>query len=97
MVFSTQDKQSGISHYEVCEGNFHWLGCDWKKVESPYLIIDQNLGDRIEVKAVDLAGNETVVDAFSPPPTFGVYLFRGIIVLVIILCLLGLKKLFSRR
>lgn len=100
LVFSTQDKQSGISHYEVCESKksgFTHFGCSWHKTESPYLIINQNLDKRIEVKAVDLAGNEQVVKAFSPSLTFSYYLFWVILIAVIILCCLGLKKLFSRR
>jgi len=100
LVFSAQDEQSGISHYEVCEsgeGDFGHFGCNWQKTESPYLIINQNLDQRIEVKAVDLAGNERVINAFSPPLTFNYYLFWVILIAIIILCFLGLKRLFSRR
>ena len=91
LVFSAQDKQSGISHYEVAEDD------TWQRSESPYLIINQELTEKIEVKAVDLAGNEREVIAFSPPLTFSDYLFWTIIIVVIILCSLVIKKLFFRR
>jgi hypothetical protein len=88
LVFSAQDKQSGISHYEVCEkkaGDSKFASCIWQKNESPYLIINQKLDQRIEVKAVDLVGNERVVRAFSPPLDPLYYLIGAIIVGVFIL------------
>ncbi len=89
LVFQTQDKQSGIDYYEVKEGRGEWL-----RVESPYLLPDQTVAERILVKAVDLAGNERVVTAFSPSVSYLYYIGGGIIVLV--LCLIAWKKLFSR-
>ncbi|MFH1170798.1 MAG: hypothetical protein V1704_04535 [Candidatus Vogelbacteria bacterium] len=100
LVFSTQDKQSGISHYEVCEksaGDSKLAGCAWQKTESPYLIINQNLDQRIEVKAVDLAGNERVVRAFSPPLDPLYYLIGAILVGVFILwCVRFIIRKLSR-
>ncbi len=52
-VFSTQDKKSGIDHYELREG----LWGSYKKVESPYVLEDQSLGKNIYVKAFDNSGN----------------------------------------
>jgi hypothetical protein len=40
LVFATQDKGSGISHYEVCEGKRKCV-----EAESPYLLQNQNLDD----------------------------------------------------
>jgi hypothetical protein len=54
LVFSTLDKQSGISHYEIFEGGV------WKNVSSPHLLKDQSLKEAIAVKAIDKAGNETI-------------------------------------
>ena len=64
IVFSTTDKQTGIDHYEVKEGERKW-----QEAESPYLLEDQKLGSIIKVKAVDKAGNErtVLIGPFRPP------------------------------
>ncbi|HOX29888.1 MAG TPA: hypothetical protein P5080_02875 [Candidatus Paceibacterota bacterium] len=59
LVFTTQDKASGIDHYEIKESrrenfNFHEL---WVTAESPYVLKDQELRSFIFIKAVDKAGN----------------------------------------
>ena len=56
LVFATQDKGSGIDHYEVCEGKRKCI-----VAESPYLLQNQNLDYEIIVKAVDKSGNERAV------------------------------------
>ncbi|MBP9749696.1 MAG: hypothetical protein KBD21_03120 [Candidatus Pacebacteria bacterium] len=69
IVFSTVDKQSGISHYEVLEtdpdrfGLLKWFPREahWVRAESPYVLRDQELMSRIMVRAVDRNGNERVV------------------------------------
>ena len=74
IVFSTTDKQSGIDHYEVREtdpkrwGFLSWIGREarWVVAESPYVLRDQSLNSTIQVKAVDKAGNERVVN-YHPP------------------------------
>jgi hypothetical protein len=66
--FNTQDKQSGIDHYEVMEEpledfySFRWGRADapWVRAESPYVLVDQTLNSTIRVKAIDKAGNETI-------------------------------------
>jgi hypothetical protein len=55
LVFSTQDKDSGIDHYEVSEGDSPFV-----RAESPYLLFNQDLDEEIRVKAIDKAGNETI-------------------------------------
>ena len=68
IVFSTTDKQTGISHYEVNEepvlefSQFKWggVGVPWVKAESPYVLEDQSLNSIIRVKAIDKAGNEYI-------------------------------------
>ena len=59
LVFTTQDKASGIDHYEIKESrrenfNMHEL---WVTAESPYVLKDQELRSYIFIKAVDKAGN----------------------------------------
>ncbi len=66
--FNTQDKQTGIDHYEVMEESledlyaFNWGRADapWIITESPYVLKDQTLNSTIRVKAIDKAGNETI-------------------------------------
>jgi hypothetical protein len=68
ITFNTQDKQSGIDHYEVMEEPFddfylfRWGRADapWVIATSPYVLEDQSLNSTIRVRAVDKAGNETM-------------------------------------
>lgn len=53
--FWTIDKQSGLDHYEIKEGEG-----EWKEITSPYILQDQKLESIIRVKAVDKAGNERI-------------------------------------
>jgi hypothetical protein len=62
LVFTTQDKDSGIDHYEVSESRNQKIeNRNWRTVESPYLLKDQKLKSFIYVKAIDKAGNERIV------------------------------------
>jgi len=79
ITFNTQDKQTGIDHYEVKEGNRNW-----KIAESPYLLENQKLQSIIKVKAVDKAGNERIVE-FSPYLTKKPPFLLCFIVLVLVL------------
>jgi hypothetical protein len=64
LSFSTVDKHSGISHYEVQEVPFKFLKLfkEWKKVESPYILENQNRKSFLFIKAVDNAGNERIIE-----------------------------------
>jgi len=57
IIFSTIDKQTGLSHFEVKKGEGNW-----QQEESPYLLEDQSLKSIIKVKAVDKAGNERIAE-----------------------------------
>lgn len=69
IAFNSNDKQSGIDHYEVMEepfaefSAFRWGRADapWLRTESPYVLKDQTLNSTIWVKAIDKAGNTRVV------------------------------------
>lgn len=89
VVFSTQDKGSGVSYYEVKEG--FWG--DYKKAESPYLLEDQSLTKKVYVKAVDKNGNERVVELSPVNRTkwYQDYVFISIIIL------LGLILFFQKK
>ncbi len=62
IVFSTQDKASGIDHYEIREfrQRFFDIFQRWSQAESPYILQDQELRSYVFVKTVDKAGNTRV-------------------------------------
>ncbi len=90
IIFQTQDKQSGIDHYEIMERKtFHLFQKDytfgiWKKAESPYRLNDQKLKSDIFVKAIDKQGNDRIsaIQASSSIFWYENPLFCGIIVLL---------------
>ena len=83
LVFTTQDKGSGIDRYEVREGRWGWF----REAESPYLLEAQKLNRDVYVKAIDNAGNErvTVIPAQAHSAWWeGYRLFAILIVLVLV-------------
>jgi hypothetical protein len=81
LAFSTQDKDSGMDHYEVKEG---WW---WAVSESPYVLKDQSLQSRVLIKAIDRAGNERIVSVDLPNHR---YWYQSILIWVIMIILAGL-------
>ncbi len=63
LIFATQDKKSGIDHYEIKETRqrFFTFVSKWFPAESPYVLKDPELRSYVFVKAVDKAGNEREV------------------------------------
>ncbi len=55
VIFETKDLGTGIAYYEIKEGRG-----EWQKASSPYELKDQSLKSPIKIKAVDIAGNETI-------------------------------------
>lgn len=106
LVFATQDKNSGIDHYEVLEtsNSFDKLRADkkqevsrWVVTESPYLLKDQKLYSYIYVRAIDKAGNEKL--AFLTPtfvPWYKKPLVDIIIGLIILAMLLLIRWLWRK-
>jgi hypothetical protein len=80
--FYAIDKESGISYYEVKEGER-----DFVRTESPYLLQDQSLKSTIQIKAVDKAGNEKIITPklISVPTTKIPYKTYVILVIVVIM------------
>jgi hypothetical protein len=83
LVFTTQDKSSGIDHYEVREGRWGWF----REAESPYLLEAQKLNRDVYVKAIDNTGNEriTVIPAhvhIARWERYGLFAILMVIVLV---------------
>jgi len=91
LAFSAKDKDSGIDHYEILEKNFFTnisklLGrVKWIDSESPYLLKGQSLSDKIEIKAIDKAGNEKIVklQATHSSPWYKNYFIWAILIISI--------------
>lgn len=95
LVFSTQDKISGISKYKVREGRFGAFA----EAESPYVLKSQNLNKKIYVKAIDKSGNERVatLNPQSLVPWYLNYVVVAIMALLLVLALfIGIKKSWLR-
>lgn len=87
LIFATQDKGSGINHYEVKENYFD----KFKTVESPYVLNKAMYVSKIYIKAVDNNKNELIVYIY--PSTFvRIYHQYGIIVIIILVILIFKRK-----
>lgn len=93
LVFATQDKKSGMSHYAVREGWWGWF----RAAESPYLLKHQSLDKKIFVKAIDNVGNErvAVVNARQYTPWYRQYVVISVLLSLMVLGFL-LRKAWSR-
>ncbi|MEY2702891.1 MAG: hypothetical protein RLY43_1529 [Bacteroidota bacterium] len=81
LIFATQDKESGISHYQVKEGYLSF----YKEVESPYLLKNQKLNKDIFIKAFDMQGNYRLVKIEAQNPEQMYVIVIKIIVLILII------------
>lgn len=96
LAFTTQDKISGIDHYEIMEypqfGSFKGLFYkkQWIMAESPYLLQDQTLRSVVYIKAVDRAGNERVLKVKTKYflPLYKNYFFWSTIILMMFISLI---------
>lgn len=84
IVFNTQDKISGIHHYEVCEGDEY--ACI--VTTSPYLLKDQELKTKIYVKAVDKSYNMRI--AIVNPQNIPWYEHYVILAIILLICTFGI-------
>ena len=96
LVFSTQDKNSGINYYEISEGEE-----PFRIAQSPYLLRNQKLDKDIRVRAVDKAGNirTEIISAEKvglEENKFKEILFFGILLLLIIILVIFAKYLYNR-
>lgn len=73
LVFSTQDKDSGMRGYDV---GFSYIGflpeflVSWFQAESPYVLADSASGKYLFVRAVDMEGNTRVAVVSPQEPGF---------------------------
>ncbi|MBI3888447.1 hypothetical protein HY311_01495 [Candidatus Nomurabacteria bacterium] len=93
LVFSTQDKSSGVNYYKVREGRFGFF----VEAKSPYLLRNQSLSQKIYVKAVDKNGNEKV-ETLEPQNKQTLYQNYVIfaIILTVIIFILFIKKIWLK-
>ncbi|MCX6797108.1 MAG: hypothetical protein NTX98_01355 [Candidatus Doudnabacteria bacterium] len=96
LIFSAQDKGSGIDYYEVAEQKGkpaeNYAGLSWRRAMSPFLLEDQNLESWIYVKAVDKFGNQRIAQVSPSSEKYQknwiwVIILAGIAVGLLILCL----------
>ncbi|OGZ52640.1 MAG: hypothetical protein A3B25_00380 [Candidatus Ryanbacteria bacterium RIFCSPLOWO2_01_FULL_48_26] len=87
LVFNTQDKGSGIDHYEIREG-----GRPFRTAESPYTLKNQALDEKIRVKAVDKNGNVRIA---TVPPLMPSPWYKNDIILVILIFVVLLAVFYS--
>lgn len=95
LVFATQDKGSGIERYEVCEGS----EAKCATAESPYLLQNQKLNQKIFVKAIDKAGNERIatIEPRFPLKWYEVWWIWGIITIIAVFAIRRLLKLKTKN
>ena len=98
IVFATQDKGSGIDHYEVAEKDkfpaFFFDHLDWQRAISPYVLPDQSKYAYIYVKAVDKAGN-TSISMLSPLHLPFYYNLNLLFAILMLIGILAAARVFS--
>lgn len=107
LVFSTQDKGSGVDHYEIREQRrwkifafeFGIWPAKWVKAQSPYVLGDQRLHSFLYVKAIDHKQNEriAVLEPQRPARFYEDYLFWIIMISVLTGALYTVSKLWKRN
>lgn len=97
LSFTTQDKQTGIDHYEILESKIKNQKEGWIMAESPYLLKDQTLKSYIYVKAVDKQGNERVAEIWPKRKHWYLdYRIWGIIIVLLLILRVIWRRLKSK-
>jgi len=101
LVFATQDKGSGIDHYEIKEAKYKSFDffAKWITAESPYALHDQKLKSYIFIKAVDRSGNMQIegISPQNPLAWYENYLVWFIIIITVLILMLAIKKIWEKR
>ncbi len=89
LLFTATDKESGIDHVELQEGND-----PWQTIQSPYLLRDQSRKGILSLRAYDVAGNVTSIQIVPPglPGTTEAIIISIVCLLVGILAYLIYEK-----
>lgn len=101
LIFSAQDKGSGIERYEVREFRFSFLSflSPWTRAESPSVLKDQDLKSHIAVKAIDHLGNERI-SIITPRYSLSWYDYLSIFAILVVamaFCVFILKTAWRRK
>ncbi|MBP6931170.1 MAG: hypothetical protein KBD48_03660 [Candidatus Pacebacteria bacterium] len=93
LVFKATDKDTGIKSVMVKEGNR-----EWKEINSPYLLEDQNRRSLISIRATSYAGS-TIIASIDPlpPSPLSIYIKYSIYLIVLIFALFIAKKYYNMR
>lgn len=101
VVFATQDKASGIDHYEIKESRQMILSMfkKWTSVESPHVLRDQELRSFVFVKAVDKAGNERIIEIAPRNPLAWYENYENWIMIIVglLITALAARKLWKKQ
>lgn len=97
LIFNTQDKDSGVSRYEIGYSNLpdrNGKNISWQAAESPFFLPPQNFKLFLYVKAIDGKGNERVatVRAGSYTLLFAYSLALSVIIIMAYRVRLLIKK-----
>ncbi len=97
LVFSAQDKNSGMAFYRLREVKQKILTpfIKWQTVQSPHILKDQQLKSFIYIKAVDRAGNARIA-VVSPQQSLKWY-ENYLVWIIIILLILTMFFLWRKR
>ncbi|MBX4215998.1 hypothetical protein KW797_03540 [Candidatus Parcubacteria bacterium] len=102
-AFATQDKRSGLDHFEVAEERwfprFSYGKLPFVRAESPYVLADQTLESNVYVKAVDRKGNIQVVmlSPVNPPLLYNESLLFAILLLTAALIYFIIRRVRERH
>lgn len=91
LVFLAQDSGSGIARVEVQEGYN-----EWRTIESPYLLEDQQMHSILKVRAVDNNGNTQLV-VVSDGSYLSIQLLLIIFSLIIFIIVLYWRKYYAKK
>lgn len=100
LVFSTQDKGSGVAHYEKREYRFKPLSFFswWKNVDSPALLKDQKLKSTVIIRATDNYRNVRLSEIKPKYPLawYESLLYWGIIIISLMAIYIIIFKIIKR-
>ena len=92
--FSTVDKESGISYYEVREEYvlfpyfWPWFSTSWQRAETPYVLKLQHWWSKIYIRAYDMKGNFRQEVITKPLDKVGLIILSALLIIILILLLI---------
>lgn len=100
--FSTTDKQSGISYYEVQEDYVIfpffgvWFPTKWHKTETPYVLSLQHWWSKVRVRAYDVTGNYREEVVTKPLDKEGFIILNILLVIATIILFFFAIRIYMR-